>query len=555
MAARPFSIPASWLLGVALAATGCFGEARLGNPDKGRLPDGRSTDSFDIQCVNVPAGRAASRRLTRTEYANSVRDLLFLDASVDPAKDLPPEQYGLDSFTNEASLLRMPPEKAQAYMSAAVTSAAAAFGTPRSKWQSCDLATGGDACARQTLTGLASRAYRHPATAEEVDALMAVYNAGKTGGDSADISLQRAVQAVLVSSRFLYLTFGEGTLLGNHSLTGYELASRLSYLLWQSLPDATLLAAAASGELTSAAGMRPQIERMLNDSRSALTKGFATEWLSLQEVAGSNVDDTLFPGFTADVRRDLVLETQRFVDHVVQQRRPLKELFNADYTFMNARVATHYARIGISGETFQKVPTNAPRLGVLAHASILNVSAGSPIRTSPTIRGHWLLEKMLCKAPPPPPAGIPPLGSTPGTSEGTIKERMEAHRTQESCSGCHALMDPLGMGLENFDVIGKWRESYPDGSTVDATGQFPDGTPVQNASDVLSYIANSADTQTCVTKKVMAYALSRHVGTDDECTAAAIAKVASEPGASLVEVILGVVLTRQFQQNELEEAP
>ncbi len=540
------------LAACAALVTGCLGEA---TPVNG-LEAGRSPDSLDKSCPTVAAGRVSARRLNNEEYANTVRDLLFLDASVQPARDFPADLYSTTRFDNDATLLDLSPERAEAYFKAANTLATAAMAQSRAKLVTCDLAAG-RTCAAQTLSALATRAFRRPASQAEVDGLLAVYDASASAGASA--ALQRSIQAVLLSPSFLFVTSGDadGVTTGTHVLNGYELASRLSYFLWRSMPDDALFAAAGRGELAEAATLRTQVERMLDDPRASLAVGFPRQWLSLGELAGKAVDPTAYPGFDAALRADLVAETEAFFGHLVKQRRPPSELFTAPYSFHNARLAAHYRGAPVTGTALQQValPADGTRAGIFSHASVLALSAGSPVRTSPTVRGKWVLDRFLCAEPPPPPADIPKLGDTPGTSEGTIKSKLAAHRSSASCSGCHQLMDPIGLGLESFDVVGRWRTQYEDGSAIDPTGAFPDGTQVSGAADVLRYLGSKPEVSACFAKKLMSYALARATTVSDECTAFSIAEQTFASDRSLTDLIVAIGLTRQFRANEQEASP
>ena len=537
----------------ALLFSGCVGSAT--GPVTGARP-AASPDAVDLSC-DASAGHVPARRLTADEYAATVRELLYLPASVNPAAGFAPEAYSLQSFETDAALLQMSPDRAENYLTAAFKMASLAWTNTRARWMTCDAASGGRACVEATLSRLATRAYRRPVTDAELAALMGLHDASASQGTQ--VALTRAVQALLISPRFLYLSFGgaAGSDAATHVLDDHELASRLSYFLWRSMPDDTLFAAAASGALRTTAGLRGQVERMLEDPRSAMVTGFAHAWLALNELETAAVDEALYPGFTLELRRDLVQETERFVDHVVRERRPLRELFLADYSFMNARVAGHYGRTDVTGDAFQKVllPADGSRRGLLSHASVLRANAGSGSRTATTIRGHWVLEKFLCQPPPAPPAGVPAFGEKPGTNEGTLKQRLAAHRADPQCAGCHVLMDPVGLGLENFDVVGKWRTSYADGSAVEADGVFPDGSAFDGPAALLQKLGEGEAVEHCLAEKALSYALSRQVQQADRCSARAIGKAAFEPGGTIVDLVMGVVLTRQFQQNDVEVAP
>ncbi|MBK7859915.1 MAG: DUF1592 domain-containing protein [Archangiaceae bacterium] len=504
----------------------------------------------DSQCTEGGPGRVPARRLNNVEYANTVRDLLYLAPTVDLTSTFPADTVALTAFDNDALLLDLPPERVDAYLHAALKAVEAAWSTSRSKLVPCDLAAG-RACAAQALGALVKRAYRRPVTQDEVDALLGVYDASMTAGLGAETSLKISVQAMLSSPRFLFITNGvkDNVTTGTHHLNGYELASRLSYFLWRSMPDDALLAAAERGDLTTQAGVRAQVERMLAMPAAAVTTGFGSQWLSLTELGRLAVD------LSGQLRIDMALETQALFDHVLRDKRPARELFTADYTFMNQNLASHYGVSGVSGTALTRVavPQGQSRSGVLTHASILAVTAGSTVRTSPVVRGHWILEKVLCAPPPPPPAGIPALGETPGTSEGTMKERLAAHRTQPRCAACHERMDPVGLGFENYDMVGKWRTQYTDGSAIDPSGNLPGGEAFAGPTQLTSLLSSGTEMENCVTSNVMAFATGRRITTEDKCSIGSIARASFADGASLEDLLVNVATSRQFQLNVQEE--
>lgn len=534
---------------VALLVVGCKGEITL----RGKSP---FPDAPDAHCSQSKPGRVSARRLNNAEYGNTVRDLLHLGAAVDVSQQLPADSASLTAFDNDAALLDLSPERADAYLHAALAAVDAAWTSARSQLVTCDLASGGRACAEAALTALAPRAYRRPVTPDEVGSLLGVYDREKAGGASADDALKVSVEALLVSPRFLYLTNGvqDGVTRGVHRLNGYEVASRLSYFLWRSMPDEALFAAAANGQLATTSGLRAQVDRMLSLPGAALTSGFASQWLSLNKLPNIVVDATRYPGFTPEVRQDLGRETQALFDFVLSNKRPARELFTANYTFLNERLAAHYGVSGVTGEALQKmpVPVGQDRAGILGHAGIMMLSGGSSVRTSPVVRGHWVLAKILCESPPPPPPGIPPLGSTPGTSEGTLKQRLAAHRTQASCAACHTMMDPVGLGLESFDMVGKYRTQYEDGSPVDASGTLPSGVSFGNSRELLAAISTDKHAESCLTQYVLSYATGRTMSTADACTVQSVAGASFASGASLQDLVVNVVLSQPFQSNEQE---
>ena len=409
-------------------------------------------------------------------------------------------------------------------------------------------------CAREIVSTLARRAYRRPATAADVDALLAFYDEGRaTGGFEAGI--ERAVRALLVSPDFLFRVVSDppGTAPGApYRLSDLELASRISFFLWSSIPDDELLDAAAEGRLRDPGVLERQVRRMLADPRSeALAKNFAGQWLRLRNISGALPSDVLFPDFGESLRQDFVRETELFFDSVMREDRSVTELLTADYTFLNERLARHYGVTGVYGGDFRRVTLADPnRHGLLGQGSILTVTSYSD-RTSPVGRGKWVLENVLGTPPPPPPPNVPEL--EPAEDSGRVlamRERMEQHRANPVCASCHRLMDPLGLALENFDAVGRWRGHMPGGIAIDASGAMPDGTPFDGPADLRELLVrNPEQFVTVVTEKLLTYALGRGVEYYDAPAVREITRAAAEHDYGLASLIVGVVGSTPFQMR------
>ena len=320
----------------------------------------------------------------------------------------------------------------------------------------------GDAapCARSILSRLGRQAYRRPLETPEIDRLLAFYEEGsREGGFESGIEL--ALRFLLASPQFIFRleTEPEDVAAGAvYAVSDLDLASRLSYFLWSSIPDDELLSVAERGELSAPDELRRQVRRMLADPRaSALVENFAGQWLYLRNLANTNPDPPTFPDFDDNLRRALQRETELFFESVMAEDRSVLDLLTADYTFLNERLARHYGIPGIYGDRFRRVAvTDDARRGILGHGSLLTVTSYAT-RTSPVLRGKWILENLLGSPPPPPPPDVPDLEDA-GSAEGlSIRERLEQHRANPACAACHARMDPYGFGLENFDAIGRWR--------------------------------------------------------------------------------------------------
>ena len=409
-------------------------------------------------------------------------------------------------------------------------------------------------CAREIVANLARRAYRRPVTAADLDALLAFYDEGRAAGGF-EAGIERAVRALLVSPDFLFRVVSDppGVAPGApYRLSDLELASRISFFLWSSIPDDELLDVAAQRRLRDPGVLEQQVRRMLADPRSeALAKNFAGQWLRLRNISGALPSDVLFPDFGESLRQDFVRETELFFDSVMREDGSVTELLTAGYTFLNERLARHYGIGGIYGSDFRRVALADPnRRGLLGQGSILTVTSYSD-RTSPVGRGKWVLENVLGTPPPPPPPNVPEL--EPVEDSGRVlamRERMEQHRANPVCASCHRLMDPLGLALENFDAVGRWRAHMPGGVGIDASGAMPDGTPFEGPADLRGLLVrNPEQFVTVVTEKLLTYALGRGVEYYDAPAVREITRTAAEQDYGLASLIVGVVRSTPFQMR------
>ena len=320
------------------------------------------------------------------------------------------------------------------------------------------------ACARKILSTLARRAYRRPVTAADLVPLMKLYDEGRSGADF-DHGIEAAIERVLVSPDFLFMreTDPKGSVPDSvHRISDTELATRLSFFLWSSIPDETLLSVAERGQLHQPAVLKQQVKRMLADPKaSALTQNFAGQWLYLRRLEYQRPNRDEFPNFDQRLRAAMLTETQMFFDGVVRQNRSVLDFLNAGYTYVNQRLAEHYGISGVYGTAFRKVPLDPAlhRGGLLGQGSILTVTSYDD-RTSVVLRGKWILENLLAAPPPPPPPNVPSLDEVKNGKQLTVREQMELHRANPVCASCHVKMDPLGFSLENFDAVGAWRTSF-----------------------------------------------------------------------------------------------
>ncbi len=407
-------------------------------------------------------------------------------------------------------------------------------------------------CAERIVSSLARRAYRRPIAADDLPPLMALFRQG-AAGDGFEAGVRLALLKILVSPEFLFrMEFDppDAAAGSAHRISDIELASRLSFFLWSSIPDDELLAVAERGELGDALVLEHQVRRMLADPRSrALVKNFAGQWLFLRNIARIQPDPAAFPNFDENLRQALEQETDLLVDSTLREDRSIVDLLTANYTFVNQRLAEHYGIKGVYGSEFRRVAVNDPnRQGLLGQASILTVTS-YPNRTAPTIRGKWVLEQLLGTPPPPPPPNVPSLKEDASAKTATMRQRMEQHRANPACAVCHRIMDPLGFALENFDGLGRWRDSAGPGTgPIDSSGVLPDGTrfegPVGLREVLLSKRELFVET---FTERLLTYALGRGVEEYDRPVIRRIVREADDHRWS--SIILGIVKSRPFQMR------
>ena len=410
-------------------------------------------------------------------------------------------------------------------------------------------------CAREIVSRLAAGAYGRDLDGDEAIDLLDFYEMGaEEGGFEAGI--RTALEAILVSPHFLFRMEREpgGVRPGEtYALAGEDLAARLSFFLWGTGPDAGLVAAAREGVLADPAGLEAQARRLLADPRAeSLATRFASMWLRLQDVDKVSPDAFRFPNYSRQLARAMRRETELFFHDLVQEDRSLLELYGADYTFLNERLARHYGIDGVRGDEFRRVPyPDERRRGVLGHGSMLvQTSLGN--RTSPVLRGKWVMEVLLGTPPPPPPPDIPDLEETEGARDGkvlTTRERLEAHRANPVCSSCHNLIDPIGLALDNFDVTGRWR-IREDGASLDTRGTFYDGTGIEGPRDLSRVLLKRPiPLVRHFTESLMAYALGRTLDYRDQPAVRAIASVAADNDYRLSTFIVGVVMSDAFRMK------
>jgi hypothetical protein len=408
-------------------------------------------------------------------------------------------------------------------------------------------------CARQILSTLARRAYRRPAAAADVDTLIAFFDEGRAQGGF-DMGIEHALRRLLASPEFLLRVERDpASATGVYRISDIELASRLSFFLWSSIPDDQLLDLAANNRLADAVVLTAQVRRMIADPRAdAFVKNFAGQWLFLRNLDAVVPVQSIFPDFDDALRQGFRRETELFFDSIVREDRSALDLLRADYTFVNERLAEHYGIPNVKGNHFRRVTLGpeTKRRGLLGQGSILTVTS-YPDRTSPVVRGKWILENLLGSPPPPPLPNVPQLKAT--TAEGQVlsmRQRMERHRASPVCASCHAMMDPLGLSLENFDAIGRWRTLGESATPIDASGVAPDGLKFEGADGLRAALLRSDRFVATLTEKMMTYALGRGLEYYDAPAVRAILRDASREEYRFSTLVLGVVQSAPFRMRK-----
>jgi hypothetical protein len=415
-------------------------------------------------------------------------------------------------------------------------------------------------CARRILATLARRAYRRPVTSDDLQVPLSLYAEGARQGGF-EPGLELAVRGILVSPNFLFRFERQPeTVQANtpYRITDLELASRLSFFLWSSIPDDELLDAAA-GNLHERAALDRQVRRMLADPRSeALVTNFAGQWLHIRNVSGFRPSPELLFHFDDNLRKAFERETELFFDSIIHEDRSVLDLLDADYTFLNERLARHYGIPGVSGARFRRVSLAADsvRRGLLGQGSILT-DTSRPNRTSPVIRGKWILENIFGAPPPSPPANVPELAEERDPRKVLpMREQMAQHRANPVCASCHLQMDQLGFALENFDAIGEWRDTYSSGARVDASAKLPDGTAFNGPTELRKILLQHSDELvTTVTEKLLTYALGRGLEASDAPVVRQIKREAARDNYRFASLIRGIVTSTPFQMRMAQEGP
>lgn len=513
------------------------GSAQFSDPEKSLIYRWLDSRPEEDHCSKLATdetqawykGYVMSRRLTRTEYLNSVRDLLGI--SVDDRFEIPSDGAGGVGFDTNGSTLFTSPIHVEQYIAVAKDTLNRALFEREGNFTDWidGFRTDGEPReqARDLLTAFTRRAWRRPAEDEELDRLLSLFDFGiqhsleqGLDGEHPFLSgLHQSLAGVLISPNFLFVVERESPEGGVQRLSPYELATRLALFIWSSVPDEALLDAAAIGHLETQEQLLSQVHRMLDDPRArALGENFGLQWLGLANfLTQTHPDQELFPDYSPELAADLREEVVRTIAAIFRENRSLMELIDSDRIWLNGRLAQHYG-FAMEGEAeWQQIEIDdQPRGGVITTGAVL-VHTSYPSRTSPVLRGRWLLEEILGSRVPPPPPDVPALDEVVTQHAASLRERLELHRSKAECASCHDRMDPLGFGLENFDALGRWRES-DQGTPIDATGTLPSGQTFVGAAELKKVIGDRTEEfQRHFVRKLLGFALGRELNKFDDC--------------------------------------
>jgi len=510
----------------------------------------QTLDNVDEGLLEKNPGRVLIHRLSRAEYNNTVRDLLGVNSR--PADQFPADGGGGGGFDNNADTLFIPPILMERYLSVAgdvlrdAPKERVFFLKPSKKLPPRE-------AARKILSFFGSRGFRRPVEPVELANLVRLYDQSVTRGAKHDDAVRYALKAVLVSPSFLFRIERDQPTPESYLLNDYELASRLSYFLWSSMPDDELFKLAGAKRLHDPQVLDAQVARMLKDPKAdAFADSFVSQWLRIRELqTTAQPDPRRFPTYTPTLRDAMYQETVQFFGSVLRENASLLKLLDADYTYLNEELAKHYGVEGVKGPEMRRVTlTDKNRGGVLTMGSVLTITS-YPQRTSPVLRGKWVLEEVLgAPIPPPPPnAGGLPADDAPKAGQ-TFRQRLELHRTKPECASCHSRMDPIGFGLENFDVVGRWRTKIGT-EAVDASAQLPTGEKFQGASELKTLIlARKEEFARNLTEKMLAYSLGRGLEPYDIPTVRRITKTLADDGYRSSTLVREIVKSYPFQYRK-----
>lgn len=515
------------------------------------------TDAVSQGKVRRSPGRTTIRRLNRNEYNYTVRDLLGINFM--PGRDFPADGAGGEGFDNTADALFIPPVLMERYLGAANDIADKVYASAALKnryliYKPEEGKRDARQAAAATLTYHATLAYRRRLDPkEDIEPLLGLFDKAQKSGRGFEKAMRLPLVAILVNPKFLFRVQHDESGKESWPLNDFELAARLSYFLWSSMPDRQLFQLADSGDLRKPGVLEKEVKRMLRDDKAkAFSRHFAGQWLGFDDLIDRvEPDENRYPQFTPTLRASMWRESVAFFDHLIRNDRPITELIDSDYAFLNSTLARHYGIAGVSGNEIRKVEiTNKQRGGVLGMGSVLTATS-LPLRTSPVKRGKWILEAMLGDIPPPPP---PDAGELPGddkSTEGlTFREQLEVHRQKPQCAGCHARIDPLGFGLENFDAIGRWRTKDINGGTIDSEAVLPGDIKFSTPAELKQLLMMAKDkVARNVSRKMLAYSLGRSLEYYDEAVVNDLLAKLQKNDYRMQALVLAIVRSDPFQNR------
>ena len=557
----------------ALACNGAIGEG-------GRNPNGSSMTGAGGTSLSTPpalgasgsgppdSGRISIHRLNNLEYDNTVQDLLGVQGMAQAS--FQPDEEG--EFDNDADAFTMNDARYEQYFNSADTIGETVFADTAATGlrqtyvyglvtPACAPSATDPGCTSQIVSAFAQKAWRRPLTTQEVAGLVALATNAINLGETADGSIKQVIKTLLASPQFLYrIEFDPNPASPvAHSLDPYELATRLAYLAWSTMPDTALFNLAKSGQIGTDAILTQQIDRMLADPKGAnFTNSFAGQWLGARDMQSHQVEPTAFPNFDEPLRAAFVQEELMYFDEFLTGPLTMDKFFTTQENFVNTRLAQHYGFPAVTASAgFQKVVNGSPsRVGFMGLGSFLTFTSYS-YRTAPTLRGKWVLLNLLCQTIPSPPANVPKLDGTAAASDTSVQSedvraRLTAHRAEATCAGCHALLDPIGLGLENFDAIGAYRQKYsPTSATnIDSSGMLPTGETFSSLSQLAAILSTGTHGQQatdCASKKMMTYALSRSLVDSDTPYLNQVRTTWAAQGYGLKNLMKDIVLNNTFR--------
>jgi hypothetical protein len=542
---RPFFIyVVPCLVALSFGFQNCGSGFEMESPS-GSLSLGSSGISGKVCASGSPAGQALIRKLNRQELNNSLQDILQVTG--DYTSSLTPDASDINGFTNNAENLQIDSDNLYTLYYATQTAVNDALNKTNSPLLQCTAGQNA-ACAQTKIAELAKKAYRRPISATESAKLTEIFSSSLSQGLSFKESMGFAMLRIFISPDFLYRSSYSG--LASQQgvrLSPHELATRIAYFLWSSAPDATLLAAADNNQLQTESEIRVQVKRLLMDPKAdRFIRNFTDEWVGMQKLQAAFRD-----GLSEQLKVDMQEETERMMMSIVREDRSVVDVIGADYSYINANLATHYGISGVTGTQFRRVdfsPLQIPRRGLLTQGSILTLTS-SPSETKPVARGAQILTNITCNPPPPFPDGLTVTPISDSNTGVSIRERMAVHRQGTSCFGCHKEMDPVGLGLENYDQLGRYRTKYTSGNPVEAYGTIRD-VPFQNGMQLIDFIVQQNDFKRCITKKLMGYAIGRSMTTSDQCAIQSIGDNFGAKERTFSDLISAIVLSEQFNYNQ-----